>query len=163
MGGRTHGTVEHCTRLDSFNLGESPSCRVNGQYVEISRVPNNYGGTRPFFLCPCCGRRVRFLYSRQGRYRCRACNRLNYQSQQATRDEFTPYRKGVKLLRERFKLDREQIPVPIDFYAFIPPRPTGMHWRTYWRLFKELLYLQDEYMRKFIAVSCTFFGWNHKE
>lgn len=161
MGNRTHGTVEQFARLDSFNLGESLSYYLSGQYVEISRVPNNYGGARAFFLCPHCGQRVRFLYSRWGRFRCRACNRLNYKSQQATRDEFMPYRQGTKLLRERFKLDR--VPVPIEFFDFIPPRPKGMHWRTYWRLYKELDYLQGKYMSRFIAMSCAFLGWDCPE
>lgn len=170
MGGqnRTHGMVERYDRIDSFKLADAQgvadlSYRFNGQLVrrriELLRVDNHYGGTRPFFLCPRCGGRVRFLYFRFELFRCRTCNQLNYQSQQVTRDDLYPYYKGVKLLRKRFKLNEAQIPVPIDFPKINPSRPRGMHWRTYWLLYKELVSLQNEYSNRFIAQGYAFFGW----
>ena len=148
MATRTHGTLEHFTRLDSFH--------GDGYPLELSMVPNRYGGVRPFFLCPDCGRRVRFLYLRWGRLHCRVCAGLNYKSQQTAKDEFMAYREGVKLLRNRFNVER--VPIPIDFPTFIPPRPKGMHWKTYSRLCGELRQLQGAYLAGFFATANAFFG-----
>ena len=148
MATRTHGTLEHFTRLDSFHS--------DGYPLELSMVPNRYGGVRPFFLCPDCGRRVRFLYLRWGRLHCQVCARLNYKSQQVTPDGLEAYYKGVKLLRERFHVER--VPVPLDFYGFFPPKPKGMHWATYSRLCGELRRLQEEYIAVFFITAAAFFG-----
>lgn len=45
----------------------------------------NFGGQRPWFKCPMCRERCRFLYARGGRYEgfaCRICQNLSYISQQ---------------------------------------------------------------------------------
>ena len=174
---RTHGSIIDCNRVDSFKADRPPgryaikwifggsitldvgdNC-VSLVYdiadqsicerVELSTAPNHYGGSRPYFLCPGCGRRVRFLYRplEQLRFRCRSCWRLNYPSQQETPSEVGPYRKGVKLLLERFKMPLGKIPGPENFYGFIPLRPKGMHWHTYRKLCQELELLQGEYYR----------------
>lgn len=55
--------------------------------VELSHKNNGFGWWQTFFLCPECGERVRFLYltGRRG-FLCRRCARLNYRSQQRTKD-----------------------------------------------------------------------------
>ncbi|MDY3692732.1 MAG: hypothetical protein SO072_12305 [Dysosmobacter sp.] len=164
-GNKTHGQIEKFQKLDSFRVSgidgaftvrwpSGGSIRIEAtpdimqllyryrgeairEPVRMSTVPNNYGGARSFFLCPGCGRRVRFLYLRWGRFRCRSCARLNYRSQQATKDEFYPYDAAVKLLRDRFRVPEEQIPVPMDLPYFIPERPRGMRWATYWALLEK--------------------------
>src|SRR5215472_1990244 len=47
--------------------------------VKIEWTPCNYGGTRPWFLCPRrgCGRRVAILYC-DSDFGCRTCRRLTY-------------------------------------------------------------------------------------
>lgn len=47
--------------------------------VAVEWTACNYGGKRPWWICPECGRRVAVLYSGQ-RYACRHCQRLAYQS-----------------------------------------------------------------------------------
>ena len=82
---------------------------------------------------------------------------MNYKTQQAAHDEFVPYHKAVKLLRERFKLERT--PIPMELFGFIPPRPKGMHWATYWRLLAELYHLQEAYHAAFMSRACAMLGW----
>lgn len=119
---RTHGSIIDCVRVDSFktavplgryainwiiggsiNLDVEDGCvrllydiadQSISERVELSTVPNHYGSSRSFFLCPGCGRRVRFLYRpwERLRFRCRSCWRLNYPSQQETPGAVGPYR-----------------------------------------------------------------------
>lgn len=59
--------------------------REGGSYTELllSRVPGIDGkSVRMYFLCPYCGRRVRYLYDYHKHYACRECAKLNYASQQ---------------------------------------------------------------------------------
>lgn len=146
---RTHGSVERFRRLDSFT--------DSGGDFEVERVPNHYGGERPFFLCPRCSRRVRFLYPARGLWLCRTCGRLNYASQQNNRDELAPYWKAVKLLRATFRLT--DIPVPMDLPYCVPPRPKGMHMTTYLRHMRKLEGLKREYLASFLARAKVILGW----
>lgn len=52
--------------------------------VEITYTTPHLGGRRPWFRCPCCNRRVRILYH-VGRFWCRTCSGLTYQSCQQGR------------------------------------------------------------------------------
>lgn len=61
----------------SYSIGEK-SC---SQTVWLSRSECNYGGSRPWFICPIRGERVAVLYLRAGRFACRHCQRLVYASQ----------------------------------------------------------------------------------
>lgn len=49
----------------------------------IEHTPCNYGGSRPWFLCPSCGRRCAVVYfgAPGGRYACRHCARVAYLTQ----------------------------------------------------------------------------------
>lgn len=182
---KTHSRLERWNRLDSYQCSKlaggvtlhwkngsaidaEPTTggvildySVNGEAVSqplyFERVANNYGGTRAFFLCPGCGGRVRFLYCRWGRFRCRECASLNYDSQQATKDEFQPYDRLKRLLRT--KLGVKNTPVPLDIVGFIPPKPKGMRWATYNRLCAEVRRLEDEYRATFIGRAKAVLGW----
>ena len=50
------------------------------QALELSRKRNGFGGSQPFFLCPACGGRVRYLYLTGAVFLCRKCSRLNYRA-----------------------------------------------------------------------------------
>jgi hypothetical protein len=45
----------------------------------------NFGGRRPWFICPGCGRRVARLYLESRYFLCRYCNNLAYSSQREDR------------------------------------------------------------------------------
>lgn len=104
-------------------LGEWESLEYR---VCIEWTDCNYGGRRPWFLCPAhgCGRRVAILFG--GRlYACRHCHRLAYESQQ---EDF-----GDRAMRAA-----DNIRIRLGWRAGIAnplgTRPKGMHWITYYRL-----------------------------
>jgi hypothetical protein len=51
--------------------------------LRLTWTPCNYGGSRPWFLCPGegCGRRVAIVYGPSSPPRCRLCRGLSYASQ----------------------------------------------------------------------------------
>lgn len=52
------------------------------QRVPISRTACHYGGERPWFACPTCGKRVAVLYlRRRSGFACRKCSDVAYASQ----------------------------------------------------------------------------------
>lgn len=50
------------------------------QHVPLARTACGFGGDRPWFLCPRCGRRVAVLYLRASGFACRHCQRVTYAS-----------------------------------------------------------------------------------
>ena len=98
--------------------------------VVLERTPCHYGGERVWFRCPGCGGRRAVLHSAGGRFRCRACHDLAYGS---TRED-----RAGRMLRRAGALQRRLgNPVPESVWE-LPPKPKGMHWRTYERLLAEL-------------------------
>ncbi len=87
----------------------------------------NYGGHRPWFICPGqgCGRRVAVLYGGRGVFACRHCYRLAYESQR----EQPHYRRLRRAQVIRMKLGGSG-----SMAEPFPVKPKGMHWRTYERL-----------------------------
>lgn len=63
-------------RLNYSHNGQS----INDD-VRIVETACNYGGARPWFMCPRCSRRVAVLCLRSGRFMCRHCGRVVYASQ----------------------------------------------------------------------------------
>ncbi|KYD11050.1 hypothetical protein [Heyndrickxia sporothermodurans] len=110
--------------------------RVNGEPVGLQtwldETPTNYG-TRTWFLCPGCKRRVACLYNKNLHplFKCRKCHNLNYRSSQISGDIITTnYRKLKKVLQ---RLGEE------EFKPYLPPpiKPKNMHLKTYRRLEEE--------------------------
>ena len=50
------------------------------QFIQLDHPHCNYGGTRPWLLCPHCTRRVGVLYLRSSRFVCRQCGQVAYAS-----------------------------------------------------------------------------------
>jgi hypothetical protein len=90
--------------------------------VRLARTPCNYGKTRPWFLCPCCGRRVAILWG-DSIYACRHCHRLVYDCQR----EAPHYRLMSRAHKIRDRLGGERWCI----------KPKGMHQRTFDRLVDE--------------------------
>jgi hypothetical protein len=101
-----------------------------GDWQDISEViaftesRTNFGGTRAWLQCLTCGRACRVLYGGT-RFRCRTCLGLRYESQ---------YEAGFARAASRVHKIRGRL----GHYGAIdepfPPKPKGMHWRTYRRL-----------------------------
>lgn len=117
--------------------------------IELSRKENGYGGSQVFFLCPACGRRVRYLYQVGASFLCRKCSRLNYKSQQETRsDSMYYYNKGVTLAEKRLGTWPRVRPDGFSFCAWIPERPRYMHQAKYLKYLRRFAKYQDQHQRR---------------
>ena len=98
--------------------------------VALSWTACNFGGERPWFICPGagCGRRVALLYGPERYFLCRHCYDLTYQSQ---RDN-----KMYQALHKAQSI-RARLGGSANVMEPFPERPKGMHWRTYERLWRE--------------------------
>ena len=97
--------------------------------VRLERTACQFGGERAWFRCPAsgCGKRVAILYGGEI-FACRMCHRLTYPSQNRTPRE----RAGDRLEALRRRLLGGESDGSI--FDPVPPRPKGMHRRTYARL-----------------------------
>ncbi len=95
--------------------------------VPLTYTTCNYGGGRPWFVCPGrgCGRRVAKLYLGGVYFLCRHCYDLAYESQREDR--------ATRFLRKAQKIRRRLGGHPGLIHSF-PEKPKGMHWKTYERL-----------------------------
>ena len=91
------------------------------QRVPITRTRCHFGGSRPWFVCP-CGRRAVALYLSAGRFACRHCQKIAYRSQ--SEDHM-----GRICRRER------KVKAKLGLYQ---ERPKGMHDTTYESLLSAL-------------------------
>jgi hypothetical protein len=116
---------EGCLLLDFRvrDYGEEEWTPVT-QTVRFDYTHVNFGGQRQWLVCPRCNRRCRILYG-GSRFYCRKCYRLKYQSQV----EDSAQRAITRAQATRKRLGGfECIDDPF------PPKPKGMHWKTYNRL-----------------------------
>jgi len=102
------------------------------QEVELERTPCHYGGTRTWFRCPRCGRRVAKLYGGAAFY-CRQCHRLTYRSQAETYADRC-YRRANKL-RQRLGCEPGALSLLI--------KPKWMRWLTFERISQEVEALEN--------------------
>lgn len=105
--------------------GDRKDCRYP---VLLSWTPCQYGGERPWFLCPSCRRRAAILYG-GAVFACRHCYGLAYQSQRE---------RDYDRLAGRADKIRRRLGWPVGILNPTPwTKPKGMHWRTFWRLTAE--------------------------
>lgn len=100
-------------------------CENVKQVVYLDHTPCTYGGTRPWWLCPSCHRRVAVIYAAGKLYACRFCHHLPYACQHESYGDRAARRADKIRRRLRWKLG-----------IFNPrgSKPKGMHWQTFWRL-----------------------------
>lgn len=115
--------------------------RPVSERITVDSTACHYGGARPWFLCPGCGRRRAVLYSVGGHFRCRTCHDLAYSS---TRE--TP---ADRALRRADTLRRKLADRPGLHHW--PPKPKGMHWRTYSRIMSQVDDRDHDALARFIA------------
>ncbi len=123
--------------------------------IPLTWTPCNYGGQRPWFQCPGmvngtrCGRRVAMLYQRGKYFRCRTCHNLGYSTQ---REPVT------ERLRGRACRIRKRLGGPPNIFAPFPPKPKGMHWKTYFRLEDRAEKAEMQYMPESLAALRASFA-----
>ena len=94
--------------------------------VPLVRTAQPFGGGRPWFACPRCGRRCAVLYGGR-RFRCRRCVAVPYASQnEAVHDRLL---RRAQAVRERLG-GGEYASLGMPF----PAKPKRMRWTTYRRL-----------------------------
>jgi hypothetical protein len=98
--------------------------------VPLAWTACNFGGERPWFICPGagCARRVAVLYGPGRYFLCRHCYDLVYESQRE--DEMTRALRRAQAIRER-------LGGSTNMMEPFPEKPKGMHHETYWRLREE--------------------------
>ena len=111
-------------------------------------MPSGFGGRRTFWLCPCCGRRARYLYFKGQGFVCRECAKLNYRSQQRTKSSINHFRDGMKLATEMLSWQPLIDVAPMDFPYVTPDRPRYMHQTTYRRYLARYRQYQEQYQRE---------------
>jgi hypothetical protein len=115
--------------------------------IDISRSPCAYGGTRPWFTCPGCRRRVAIVYLGTATG-CRQCLRLKYPSQSEDSLDRS-WRRTSRIIQ---KLGRD-----VDDF---PRRPSGMRRRTYEQLRDAWIReeeFRDEALAAFMAAHHQLF------
>lgn len=112
--------------------------------INITWTACNFGGERPWFMCPgvvngvVCGRRVAVFYGPGGYFLCRHCYDLNYQSQR----EDSAHRS----LRRAQEI-RRRLGGSANMRRPFPARPKGIHYKTYFRLWCEHELANEAYTR----------------
>jgi hypothetical protein len=98
------------------------------ELVSLEWTPCNFGGERPWFVCPgvACRRRVAVLYGPGKYFLCRPCYDLRYESQREDKKD--------RALRRAQKI-RMRLGGSANMMEPFPERPKGMHHDTYMRLF----------------------------
>lgn len=89
--------------------------------VALEWLPCHYGGSRAWFRCPACNRRVALLYVAE-LFACRHCHKLAYTSQRECSED----RRIRQMEKYRERLGWE--PGFLNGRGIKPPR---MHWRTF--------------------------------
>ena len=119
--------------------------------LRITRINNGFGGTRAFWLCPYCRRRVRYLYFNGNDFVCRECARLNYKSQQETKDSMRDYRRGMAFAENKLSVNPAFRPDGFDFCEYVPGKPKGMHGTTYRRYLSRFLKYRERHTARTMA------------
>jgi len=100
------------------------------ELVPLSWTACNFGGERPWFLCPGtgCGRRVAILYGPGCYFLCCHCYDLVYESQRES---------AMHRALHRAQDIRRQLGGSANMMEPFPEKPKGMHGSTYERLWWE--------------------------
>ncbi len=107
------------------------------QVIWFNSTPCNYGGTRKWFLCPGCQKRVAILCGGGKLFLCRSCYQLPYASQNSNEFDY--------LIEKKHELGRRIF----EHYEYGEGwgKKKGMHWKKYQKLYDKYLELE----RKVIA------------
>lgn len=118
--------------------------------VAIAWIPCEFGGARPYFRCPgkpgrACQRRVTKIHFFGGQFLCRHCHDLAYTSQSETRLDRLQHRAR----KSTIALGGE----PGEPGTSFPPRPKGMHKRTYERRLADIRAARAEQRQSVLAFA----------
>jgi hypothetical protein len=143
--GRETASIRAFVYQDRVVLSYRRRSGLSGEWEEVKEpvaikwTPCNFGGERPWFICPgvTCGRRVAVLYGLGRHFLCRHCYDLRYESQRKD--------KNYRALRRAQKI-RQRLGGSANMMELFPERPKGMHHDTYIRLFWKHHEAEREYL-----------------
>jgi hypothetical protein len=141
--GSIRGVVEgsdrpkHVTLLYRHRRGLGSEWEDVREPVELARTACNFGGERPWFICPGagCGRRVAILYGPGRYFLCRRCYDLVYESQRENE---------MNRALRRAQDIRRRLGGSANLTEPFPEKPKGMHWSSYELLHLSLMVLPPE-------------------
>jgi hypothetical protein len=128
--------------------GDHPACEA-----ELTLTRCRFGGYRPWFYCPSCGRRVLVLYWLPEAWHpgCRRCLRLTYRSQRVSRNWMAYGQQQVVRLVRRY--------LPTWEYADqFPAKPSRIRWKTWERLCAKVEAWEQRLNADFLTVAYRRFG-----
>ncbi len=125
--------------------------------IPFDWIPRGYGGYNAYFLCPFCYERCRKLYLTRNGFQCRKCARLHYPSQQDGKLDVARWK--VRRELRALCVSDEQMEHGADVEHWIPHRPKGMHWRTYYTHCKRLELARAEWDYFFMRAVARVLGW----
>ena len=125
-----HDGPERVVLLFRRTRGPSGEWEDVRECVPLFWTACNFGGERPWFICPGagCGRRVAILYGPGKYFLCRHCYDLVYESK---RDN------AMYRALHKAQAIRERLGGSANMMEPFPEKPKGMHWKTYERLWWE--------------------------
>jgi hypothetical protein len=136
-------TTEELPAVDVRKLEITPAQERVEDIAPLQWTPCNFGGSRPWFVCPGegCARRVAILYGTEtGQMFCRHCRDLRYASQRENR--IAKAKRRMIKARERLPEDRRK-------------KPKRMRQATFDKLLREHIEAKREYdvlrWRKYLA------------
>lgn len=97
-------TVEECQKISIAQINtsntEALAIKLNDQTIFVTETRCNYGGTRRWFICPLCKKRIGTLYRKplSVNFFCRNCNNLTYQLRQYHRSRNEEFLRQMKQL-----------------------------------------------------------------
>lgn len=178
FGKKPKDSVESAKCLDIRQLSPKPTLGQqeaqidNGQVIKLVWTNCNYGGQRPWFICPKCLGRVGKLYDNSHSlrglslllnlytkevktkvFRCRKCLNLAYESTRKT--------KSQRLRSKQFKLKEklEANLLQLLNNSLVIPKPKGMHLSTYIKIINQIelleLEIMTQQMLEFEKIMCS--------
>jgi hypothetical protein len=134
--------VEHDAAHDTLSAfyvwpSKEDDCGPIRSTVALERRPCRFGGTRAFFICPCCLRRTLRLAVLAVGLRCGRCGAITWGSRRETETR--------RLVRKANKL---ALRLGLDYFGAPPKRPPYMRTATYARIMGELEPLTAEINRR---------------
>ena len=156
-------SIEIIAAADALTLcytvtNRGSSSQYHSYTVPLTWIPCNFGGRRPYFICPGivnnlpCRRRIVKIYLPPNRdlFLCRHCYDLTYSSCNDSGDlHFTARRRAKRAARKLGLAD------PDDVYMM--HRPKGMHKRTFQKLRQDVIHAIEREQWAFGIAARNFF------
>ena len=133
-----HVVITHINQPANANLYSAE------EKIEIDFTICNYGGKRPWFVCPVvnCNKRAAILYFANEGFRCRHCAKLAYASQ---------YENGGASALRKLKKLMNKLGAQSDLTFSLPNKPARMHGYRYLTLLHEAIDAQARCWREIEA------------